>query len=393
MRMRKIISGLFIFINVFILAQDEIKFQDIPFKDLIAKAKKENKLVFIDAYASWCGPCKMMEKNIFTKKSVGDFYNKNFVNARIDMEKGEGREVAQKFGVRSYPTYLFLNGDGELVSQNYGYMEESLFLAMAQEINAPNNKKGSLKERFANGEKDKDFLINIMKLNSSSDYEFAKKASERYFENKSKDEEFTKDEAGLLFYFLKSSDDVNYKTFVAKKAEILKFLPEENYNEFNNQLVLGKVVEESIDDKAKKINDAYFLKTAEPLVGKEAALAKLNQTKLAYYEQNSNFPEYEKVALDYYKNADTFEPNELLKAAWIFSDHIKTQSSLKKAAEWAEKSVMRGETSENTYILAKLYFNLGSKDLAKNFAEQSKNIANQSGKDASLAQALLNQIK
>ena len=179
MRMRKIISGLFIFINVFILAQDEIKFQDIPFKDLIAKAKKENKLVFIDAYASWCGPCKMMEKNIFTKKSVGDFYNKNFVNARIDMEKGEGREVAQKFGVRSYPTYLFLNGDGELVSQNYGYMEESLFLAMAQEINAPNNKKGSLKERFANGEKDKDFLINIMKLNSSSDYEFAKKASER----------------------------------------------------------------------------------------------------------------------------------------------------------------------------------------------------------------------
>lgn len=393
MRMRKIISGLFIFINVFILAQDEIKFQDIPFKDLIAKAKKENKLVFIDAYASWCGPCKMMEKNIFTKKSVADFYNKNFVNARIDMEKGEGREVAQKFGVRSYPTYLFLNGDGELVSQNYGYMEESLFLAMAQEINAPNNKKGSLKERFANGEKDKDFLINIMKLNSSSDYEFAKKASERYFENKSKDEEFTKDEAGLLFYFLKSSDDINYKTFVAKKAEILKFLPEENYNEFNNQLVLGKVVEESIDDKAKKINDAYFLKTAESLVGKEAALTKLNQTKLAYYEQNSNFPEYEKVALDYYKNADTFEPNELLKAAWIFSDHIKTPSSLKKAAEWAEKSVMRGETSENTYILAKLYFNLGSKDLAKNFAEQSKTIANQSGKDASLAQALLNQIK
>lgn len=177
------------------------------------------------------------------------------------------------------------------------------------------------------------------------------------------------------------------------KTEILKFLPEENYNEFNNQLVLGKVVEESIDEKSKKINDAYFLKTAEPLVGKEAALTKLNQTKLAYYEQNSNFPEYEKVALEYYKNADTFEPNELLKAAWIFSDHVKTPSSLKKAAEWAEKSVMRGETSENTYILAKIYFSLGSKDLAKNFAEQSKNIASQSGKDASLAQALINQIK
>lgn len=391
--MKKIISGLFVFIGIFILAQDEIKFQDISFKDLIAKAKTENKLVFIDAYASWCGPCKMMEKNIFTKKSVGDFYNKNFVNARIDMEKGEGREIAQKFGVRSYPTYLFLNGDGELVSQNYGYMEENLFLAMAQDINSPNNKKGSLKERFANGEKDKDFLISIMKLNSSSDYEFAKKASERYFENKKNDEEFTKDDAGLLFYFLKSSEDPNFRTFISRKTEILKYLPEENYNEFKNQLILGKVVQESIDEKNKKIDDAYFLKTAEPLVGKEAAMTKLNQTKLAYYEQTGNFFEYEKAALEYYKNAEAFEPNELLKAAWIFSDNISTHSSLKKAAEWAEKSVMRGETSENTYILSKIYFNLGNKDLAKNFAEMSKDIAAKSGKDSSLAQELLNKIK
>lgn len=391
--MKNIISGLFIFITIFGFAQDEIQFQDLPFKDLVAKAKKENKLVFIDAYAAWCGPCKMMEKNVFNKKSVGDFYNKNFVNARIDMEKGEGREVAQKFGVRSYPTYLFLNGDGELVSQNYGYMEEGIFLAMAQDINSPNNKKGSLKERFANGEKDKDFLINIMKLNSSADYEFAKQASERYFSNIKKTEEFTKDDVGLLLYFLKSTEDLNYKTFVSQKAEIIKFLPEENYNEFNNQLVLAKVVQESIDEKAKKINEDYFLKTAEPLVGKEAAILKLNQTKLAYYEQNANFPEYEKAALEYYKNADSFEPNELLKAAWVFSDNIKTQSSLKKAAEWAEKSVMRGETPENTYILAKIYYNLGSKDLAKNFAELSKNMALQSGKDANLATELLSKIK
>ena len=391
--MKNIISGFFIFISILSFAQDEIQFQDIPFKDLIAKAKKENKLVFIDAYAAWCGPCKMMEKNVFTKKSVGDFYNKNFVNARIDMEKGEGREVAQKFGVRSYPTYLFLNGDGELVSQNYGYMEEGIFLAMAQDINSPNNKKGSLKERFANGEKDRDFLINIMKLNSNSDFEFAKKASERYFENRKKTDEFTKEDVGYLLYFLKSTEDSNYKTFVEQKTEITKYLPVENYNEFKNQLVLAKVVQESVDEKNKKINDEYFLKTAEPLVGKEAAMTKLHQTKLAYYEQNANFPEYERAALSYYKDADAFEPNELLKAAWIFSDNIQTKSSLKKAAEWAEKSVMRSETSENTYILAKIYFSLGNKDLAKNFAELSKNIAEKSGKDANLATQLLNKIK
>jgi thioredoxin-related protein len=193
----------------------------------------------------------MMERNVFTQKSVGDYFNANFVNARFDMEKGEGRDIAAKYGVRSYPTYLFLNGDGELVSQNFGYMEESMFLTMAQDVNSPNNKKGSLKERFAKGEKDPDFLINIMKLNSSSDFNFAKQASERYFENKKATEEFSKDDVGLLLFFLKSTEDKNYKVFTDRKAEIIKFLPEETYKEFDNQIKLGKIVEQSIDQQNK----------------------------------------------------------------------------------------------------------------------------------------------
>lgn len=390
--MKKIVSVLFLFSAITIFAQEAIQFQDLPFKDLIAKAKKENKIVFIDAYTSWCGPCKMMERNIFTKKTVGDYYNSNFVNARFDMEKGEGREVAAKYSVRSYPTYLFLNGDGELVSQNYGYMEESMFISMAQNINSPNNKKGSLKERFEKGEKDPEFLINIMRLNSSSDFDFAKKASERYFENKEKTSELTKDDIGLLLFFLKSSEDKNYKIFTQRKAEIIKFLPEETYREFDNQIRLGKIVDQSIDRQNKKINDDYFMKLAEPIVGKHDAEIKLNQTKLSYYEQNANFPEYEKAALVYYKNSEAFEPNELLKAAWIFSEHVTNPASLKKATEWAEKSVMRGETSENTYILAKLYFLTGNKDQAKDFAEMSKNMAIQAQKDSTLADTLLKQI-
>ncbi|REC51243.1 MULTISPECIES: thioredoxin family protein [Chryseobacterium] len=391
--MKKIISGLLLFSAITAFAQEAIKFEELPFKDLIAKAKKEKKIVFLDAYASWCGPCKMMERNVFTQKSVGDYFNANFVNARFDMEKGEGRDIAAKYGVRSYPTYLFLNGDGELVSQNFGYMEESMFLTMAQDVNSPNNKKGSLKERFAKGEKDSDFLINIMKLNSSSDFNFAKQASERYFENKKATEEFSKDDVGLLLFFLKSTEDKNYKVFTDRKAEIIKFLPEETYKEFDNQIKLGKIVEQSIDQQNKKINDDYFMKNAEPLVGKHDAEVKLNQMKLGYYEQNSNFPEYEKAALAYYRNSEAFEPNELLKAAWVFAEHVKTPSSLKKAAEWAEKSVMRGESSENTYILAKLYFLIGNKEMAKTYAEMSKNMATQAQKDSTLADELLKQIK
>lgn len=66
--MKKIVSALFLFSVITAFAQEAIQFQELPFKDLIAKAKKENKIVFIDAFTSWCGPCKMMERNIFTKK-------------------------------------------------------------------------------------------------------------------------------------------------------------------------------------------------------------------------------------------------------------------------------------------------------------------------------------
>ena len=392
--MKNLVTTFFVLLFSLTFAQEEgIKFDQSAFKDLLARAKKEKKLVFIDAYAVWCGPCKMMDKNVFTQKSVGDYFNKTFVSSRIDMEKGEGREIAQKFAVSSYPTFLFLNGDGELVSQNYGYMEPSLFLSMAQEVKAGNSKEGSMKERFAKGEKSPEFLMNVMKLNSSSDFEFAKKASERYFANRNSKEPLTKDEVGLLFYFIKSSKDPNFKILIDKKDEITPFLPEQSYNEYKNQILLADVMEAAIDNTNHNINEEKFMQAAEPLVGKEAANTKLNQIKLSYYEQNANYAAYEKTALEYYKNPDLFEANETLKAAWIFSEHITNKASLKKATEWAEKSVMRGETPENTYILAKLYFLIGNKDLALNFAELSNSIAKQNGKEANLSEELIKQIK
>ncbi|MGZ5193137.1 MAG: thioredoxin family protein, partial [Kaistella sp.] len=135
--MNKLFSLFIFFISVTVLSQESINFEKGTFKEILAKAKSEKKLVFMDAYAVWCGPCKMMEKNIFPLESVREYYNANFINARFDMEKGEGREIAAKYGVRSYPSFLFLNGDGEVVMNSYGYMGEEAFLAVAKEANNP----------------------------------------------------------------------------------------------------------------------------------------------------------------------------------------------------------------------------------------------------------------
>lgn len=390
--MKKLFSLFILFISLSVFSQESINFEKGTFKEILAKAKKEKKLVFMDAFAVWCGPCKLMEKNIFPLPAVSEYYNANFINARFDMEKGEGQEIAMKYGVRSYPTFLFLNGDGEVVMKNYGYMGEKDFLTIAQEANQPKYRNSSNKELFEKGESNPEFLLNMMSLYAQSDYELAKKASERYFKVKN-NQPLTKDELGMLLYFIKSPSDPNYQIFVAKKQEITTLMSEDIYNQFDTNIKITKILENTLDQKTGTINDDEFFKNAIPLVGKTEAEIALNRMKVIIYPNSGKFAEYEKAALSYYQNTENFETEELLKAAWIFSEHITTPSSLKKAEEWAEKSVMKSETPENTYILAKIYSKTGKKDHAKSYAEISKNLANAQGKDDKLATQLLESLK
>ena len=390
--MKKTLIALFLFIFLLSFSQESINFEDTTFKEVLAKAKREKKLVFMDAYAAWCGPCKLMEKNVFPLPAVREYYNANFINARFDMEKGEGREIAMKYGVRSYPSYLFLNGDGDVVMTNYGYMGEQDFIAIAKEANNPLLTKGNPKELFQKGESDPAFLLNLMRQNAQTDYEFAKKVSERYFKGKT-NQELTRDDIGMLLYFVKSPSDLNYQIFKDRKADIAREMSEDVYHQFDVNIKISKVMESSLDQKTGVINDDYFYKNAIPLVGKTEAETALNRMKVIFYPNVGNFEEYEKAALMYYKNTENFDPEELLKAAWLFSEHITNQSSLKKAEEWAEKSVMKSETAENTYILAKIYMKTGKKANAKIYAEMAKTIATQQGKDATSATQLLESLK
>lgn len=390
--MKKLISFYILFISTLIFSQEGINFQQTTFKEILAKAKAEKKIIFIDAYAAWCGPCKMMEKNIFPLQSVKDYYNTNFINARFDMEKGEGPELAMKYGIRSYPTFLFLNGDGEVVLKNMGYMGEQDFLTIAKEANNPKYATSSNKELFEKGEKDPEFLLNMMQLYADNDYDLAKKVSERYFEVK-KNEPLTKDDLGMLLYFLKSPNDINYKVFVNKKAEIIKLMSEDVYKQFDANIKISKVLENSVNLKTGIVDDEYFYKNAIPLIGKDDAETALNRMKVLFYPSIANYKGYEKAALEYYKNSDNFDTEELIKAAWIFSEHVTDRTSLKKATEWAEKAVMKSETAENNYILAKLYAETGNKDNAKMYAEIAKNLALSQGKDATLETKLLETLK
>lgn len=108
-------------LSVASFAQDKgVKFTDGTMTEVKAAAKKAGKLIFVDVYATWCGPCKFLASDIFPKEEVGKYMNSTFVNAKFDAEKGEGVAIAKEYAVKGYPTMLILTADGTEISRVVG---------------------------------------------------------------------------------------------------------------------------------------------------------------------------------------------------------------------------------------------------------------------------------
>ncbi len=146
--MKNLILALSLFIITSTVNAAEIIFLENPvWSTVLAKAKKENKIIFFDAYAVWCGPCKQMDADTYKDQSVADFYNANFINVKYDMEKGEGIMLAQQFAVTAYPSLLFVSGDGEMLHKGLGFQVANQFLELAKTAINPETQYYSLKNK------------------------------------------------------------------------------------------------------------------------------------------------------------------------------------------------------------------------------------------------------
>ncbi|WP_114940962.1 thioredoxin domain-containing protein [Mucilaginibacter endophyticus] len=146
-----------LFMFCFALIPYGIKAQGIKFidnktwKDVLAMAKVQKKLIFLDAYASWCGPCKYLQNNVFTTAEAGTEYNKNFINVKMDMEKGEGITLAKKYDVKAYPTLFFINQNGQLIHLSVGALEVDQFVALARDARNPQKQFYTVRNKAITG--------------------------------------------------------------------------------------------------------------------------------------------------------------------------------------------------------------------------------------------------
>ena len=158
--MKKIISFAICILFTFpLLAQHGVNFRDLSYEQALEQAKLENKLLFIDCYTEWCGPCKKMMNEVFPQKAAGDFFNPRFVSVKFDMEKGEGKELSKKFDVHAYPTFLIVRTDGTVQHKLTGSSDLEGFIERVQKGLEEENTLPYQHQLYAKGEMSKQQLL------------------------------------------------------------------------------------------------------------------------------------------------------------------------------------------------------------------------------------------
>jgi len=111
----------------------EINFVETSWPQALKRAAAQNKYIFVDAYATWCGPCKMLKATTFKNDKAAAFYNQNFINVALDMEQGNNPQLAQAWGMRAYPTLIIFDSKGKVVLNTVGFITAKDLIRFGEE--------------------------------------------------------------------------------------------------------------------------------------------------------------------------------------------------------------------------------------------------------------------
>jgi thiol-disulfide isomerase/thioredoxin len=335
---------------------------EITFQQALDQAKKEGKLVFIDCYTSWCGPCKRLAATVFTDSSVGAFFNNNYINVKFDMEKGEGPSIATRYQVTAYPTLIWLDGNGSIKNKVIGGLD-AVNLINGGKTAAPPipDMMLGMDKKYMEGERDEAFMEEYMKLFKTSGRENDAIFTE--FLKQATTQNWPKTNYLPLVYDLTNKyPSPGISPLIKYKNDLVSIYGAKLYNEKMDLLAHAAL------EQAKAKADEKTLKEAVDLLREKSTDTKQQVAKIEmdYYMNTAPVTVYDKYVNEYIKKYASNDPAMLNDIAWQYYINATDPKYLKRASEWAFKAVNIKNTAVNNTTYAYLQYKLG------NFSEATK---------------------
>ena len=404
-----------------------INFRQDDWQNVVLQAKAQKKLIFVDIYTTWCGPCKEMDKKTFTDPSVGDKFNARFINYKIDAEKGFGINLAKRYNVTSYPTCLFIDANENPVYKQEGLLRVPDLLKEADMVlnNQANSKPlWTLDKLYNDGRRDSEFLNEYIAVRSLY----------LNIDNRDLVEEYVKSLTPIQYSADKTlrimvnngfKIDGNAFDLLLKFREKAESLFEGGVEKVNrafsqsinevfdvalkgkNQVLFDKALAANLKvlpNTADRVNDknklGFYLAIKDVNKFSEAAEQYLDQYVMFVQIESirkQDLWEYEKIMQNYklgirdsvgagavlYQNLKLnakntmarLTANELNEVVKVFYDQVEDKARLEKATEWAKRSLELVETPDAYHSYAQLMLKMGDKQMAMDIEQKAYDVA------------------
>ena len=386
--MKKILfTAIAVLMTANIFAQG-IEFEHGTFEEALAKAKQENKMVFMDCYTSWCGPCKHLAKNVFTQEQVGTYFNKNFVCIKMDMESEAGKPLAQKYSIKAYPTLLWLNADGIIQHKMVGAGDASTLVETAKIANDPERNWASLEKKYNNGDRSIEFLQEFLLTGSDCGFNI-KEASDAYYAQRKNEDLINATDLEIIFRTVQSTSDDKFKYVLKNKDKFMQLDNSLNVYQFIEQVMSTELAmvmrsgdNEAIENKKKELSQIDENLANKIFDGMELNMLYRSPDKTKFYN----------ALADYCIKYEFDNSESLNQYAWTIAD-AKVELSkeiLTKAMKIAKKSVEINANFANTDTYALTLYKLGMQEEAMKYAKKSIALAPEESKNDLWSAKLVN---